>query len=1017
MNLRKLTSRAVVGGVASFLLLGLGGAAAWASPAVTLTDANDATNPVTYSAGPFFVPNLLNVVTGGPVVCDATDPCDETPLTVSVTAQTTATKRVKVTMEWPNHEADSDFDLYILQGSTTIAQSATAFDPEITTFPASNGTYDLRVVEFDPQGQSFTIKIWLEPIPAENSPPTGPAARFQVYQAPGGLGTDAGEPSIGAHWATGVVATQSYTNTLFTTFNDCSSPATDTWQQRNDLTGITSFDPIMFTDRETGRTFTSQLISDIVRFTTGCSLSSHTDDDGATWIPNDGCSHPGGSDHQSLGGGPYHAPIPTPPAPAYPHAVYYCAQDPGALLFAPAFCARSDDGGLTFGPAVTAYTTECGGIHGHIKVAPDGTVYLPSRECTSPNTIGAGVAVSTDNGITWAVRVVPGSSPGDSDPSVATGLNDVGKPAGQASNTVYLGYCDGDGHPKVAVSHDQGTTWGTAFDVGAPAGIQNCVFPETVAGDDNRAMMFFLGTPTAGDLQSPAFTGTWHAYIASTYDGGATWGLADATPDQPVQIGCIWLRGGSNACRNMLDFNDATLDKDGRLLGVMARGCVAPGCTATSTPDSSRSALDTIIRQSGGKRLFAANDSLEPLVPGAPRLISALRGPKGVTVTWNVPDNGGSPLTGYKIYRSTAPDQETLLASIGASKAKFIDTKAKANTNYFYKVRAVNAIGMSGSCGELTVTNPPPVQTACALPGMTLVTDATGDQLGGPNANQELDITEVDVAEPFTCAADKSITFTLKLANLGQTPAVPQPNSIWKVSWIAKDSNGNSQTFFVSFDTTVLPTGELNYGYTDTTTANARTETSQCSHTATSCAPVTGAFDAAGNQIIFRLNTAAPLSYKPPTGSTLQPFTASFGPGTALTAVQGVTELLVGGAGSGLLETVDSTSGASYTVQGNLSCAPNHPPTAVLTAKPTSGKAPLTVAFDGSRSSDPDTGIDTVASYTFNFGDGSAPVTQAGATISHTYAKAGSFVARLTVTDSRGAASTNSAKVGVWVGK
>jgi hypothetical protein len=988
-------------------------AAIWASPAVTLTDANDFTNPVVYTAGPFYVPNIPPPILGT-TTCDAAHPCDETTLTVNVSPQTAAAKRVKVIMSWPLHAADADFDLYVLQGSSTVAQSATSMDPEITAFPAANGSYDVRVVEFDPQGQSFTVAIFLEPIPPDTPPAKGPAGRFQVYQAPNGLGTSAGEPSIGVDWATGEVATQSDVHTLFTTFNDCSSPAQDTWVQRDAPTSIVDFDPILFTDFHTGRAFTSLLVTDIALFTTGCSESSHTDNDGGLWVPNDGCSHPGGSDHQSFGGGPYHAPIPAPLPPAYPDAVYYCAQDPGAQLFAPAFCARSDDGGLTFGPAVTAYTTECGGLHGHLKVAPDGTVYLPNRQCGSPDTIGAGVVVSTDNGITWAARAVPGSSPSASDPSVATGLNDVGKPAGQASNTIYLGYCDGDGHAKVAVSHDQGLRWSQPYDVGAPAGIQNCVFAEMAAGDDNRAMMFFLGTPTGGDFQAPTFTGVWHAYIASTYDGGANWGLADATPDQPVQIGCIWMQGGSNACRNLLDFNDAAIDKEGRFVGVMARGCVAPGCTVLSTPDASRSALDTIIRQSGGKRLFSAYDSVEPTVPGAPRLISALRGPAGVSVSWYVPDNGGAALTGYEVYRGTAPGTETLLAKIGPQKPRFVDTAAKRNTQYYYTVRAVNAAGIGGSCGEVGVTNPPPAQSACVLPGVTLATDATGDQFGGPNANQELDITELDVAEPFTSPADQSITFTLNLANLAQTPAVPQPNSIWKISWNAPDSSGNTQTFFVTFDTTVVPTGAFNYGYTDSTT-NPRTDSGQCGFT--SCPQVTGAFDAAQNQIVIKLNTGSALAFTPPTGSTLQPFTASFGPGTVLATVQAETQLLVGAAGTGLLQPVDSTSSASYTVKGNLYCAPNNPPLAVLTASPTSGKMPVAVAFDGSKSTDPDTGIDTVASYTFNFGDGSAPVTQAGPRISHIYAKAGTYAATLKVTDSRGASSTNTAKLSITVTK
>src|SRR5262249_4004604 len=158
-----------------------------------------------------------------------------------------------------------------------------------------------------------------------------------------------------------------------------------------------------------------------------------------------------------------------------------------------------------------------------------------------------------DNGQNWAAHVVPGSESSLSDPSVGLPLNEVGKPSPQISSTAYLGYCNGDGLAKVAVSRDQGASWINVFDVGATAGIKNCMFAEMVAGDDNRASMFFLGTTTPGDTQDPKFAGVWHAYVATTLDGGNTWGLTDATPNDPVQIGKICM-GGINCTggRNLL---------------------------------------------------------------------------------------------------------------------------------------------------------------------------------------------------------------------------------------------------------------------------------------------------------------------------------------------------------------------------------------------------------------------------------------------------------------------------------
>jgi hypothetical protein len=78
------------------------------------------------------------------------------------------------------------------------------------------------------------------------------------------------------------------------------------------------------------------------------------------------------------------------------------------------------------------------------------------------------------------------------------------------------------------------------------------------------------------------------------------------------------------------------------------------------------------------------------------------------------------------------------------------------------------------------------------------------------------------------------------------------------------------------------------------------------------------------------------------------------------------------------------------------------------------GPAQLLVDFSGSTSADPDA-EDTIAEYTFDFGDGTAPVTQASPAISHTYTDPGFYQATLTVKDSRGKASANAAGVVIQV--
>ena len=176
-----------------------------------------------------------------------------------------------------------------------------------------------------------------------------------------------------------------------------------------------------------GRTFESMQ-------TTGAeALFAFSDDDGANWIQASAGAAQAGPRTTSVGAGPYPALLPA-PNPVYPNAVYYCAQ----AAVGPASCQRSDTGGSSFGPGVLIYegngVTDCEGLHGHVKVGPDGAVYVPVPQCGARQ----GGVVSLDAGTTWTQFLIPGSQSftgGSSHPSVAI----------DASNTVYECYVDGQG--------------------------------------------------------------------------------------------------------------------------------------------------------------------------------------------------------------------------------------------------------------------------------------------------------------------------------------------------------------------------------------------------------------------------------------------------------------------------------------------------------------------------------------------------------------------------------------------
>ena len=85
----------------------------------------------------------------------------------------------------------------------------------------------------------------------------------------------------------------------------------------------------------------------------------------------------------------------------------------------------------------------------------------------------------------------------------------------------------------------------------------------------------------------------------------------------------------------------------------------------------------------------------------------------------------------------------------------------------------------------------------------------------------------------------------------------------------------------------------------------------------------------------------------------------------------------------------------------------NRAPTVQLTATPTSGKSPLTVAFTATGS---DLDGDALT-YRYDFGDGSKPET--GRTPTHKYSKAGTYTARVTVTDTSGTTGTATVQITV----
>jgi hypothetical protein len=83
-----------------------------------------------------------------------------------------------------------------------------------------------------------------------------------------------------------------------------------------------------------------------------------------------------------------------------------------------------------------------------------------------------------------------------------------------------------------------------------------------------------------------------------------------------------------------------------------------------------------------------------------------------VALAWTPPaSDGGSPLTGYEVWRSDTSGGETFLATAAGS--PYTDLTATNGTTWYYQVRAVNGVGPGPLSNELSATPqlPPPMVT------------------------------------------------------------------------------------------------------------------------------------------------------------------------------------------------------------------------------------------------------------------------------------------------------------------
>ena len=227
----------------------------------------------------------------------------------------------------------------------------------------------------------------------------------------------------------------------------------------------------------------------------------------------------------------------------------------------------------------------------------------------------------------------------------------------------------------------------------------------------------------------------------------------------------------------------------------------------------------------------------------------ASAGNASVVLSWTVPNSdGGSPITGYNVYRGTAPGGEggTPVATNVAS-SSFTDTGRTNGTTYYYKVAAVNAAGTSPQSGEASATPQPAATVPSAPQSLTAVGSNGAVQLSwtAPASNGGAAVTGYNVYRGTSAGGESSTPVATNVTTTGFTDNPLTNGTMYYYTVKAVNSAGTSPPSTEASATPHAPSAAAYVGRVGSATASS-------SRTTTSV-PVGGSGVAAGHTLVVSL--------------------------------------------------------------------------------------------------------------------------------------------------------------------